>query len=169
MQWQRCSKCERPTSSVVGISCRTPLKIGRGSHGFGLSSSPALHRCGCPRKTGMRALLPRIPSLMPQPQKLRARRKRVSVQGNRAFAARFTAPVPAPTTATALRLTMAAIVPSARAPAARPQMLRWAFCRQTQRGLIVRRSFLHLPRRQLSLAQLRGLRLTPGSPALLLS
>ena len=84
--------------------------------------------------------------------------------------ARYTAPVAAPTAATALRLATTAIAPSARAPAAaRRSTPRWAFCRRRRRGPPMRRRFPQLPRPPCFSARSHGSRLLPGSPARLQS
>src|ERR1700724_1041490 len=105
---------------MVQVRSNATLRLlgGREPPEFALFPLLALPNYGCPHNTGTRRALPRIPWFMRLPPRAQTLRWRASMRVDRAFLARFTAPVPAPTAATAPRHATTTIAPSARAPAA---------------------------------------------------
>ena len=149
-----------PTSPTIGLFRETSREAGRALSVVVLSCLRASRNCWCPRNTGTRPQLLRIPLSLSLPPRAPGLRSRASTRNNQASAARLISPTPVPTMTAPRRHANTTIARVARRCMPRP-----GYCLPRQRGWPMRRVCPKPSRRPRASAHLRGLRLLPGSRA----
>ena len=128
---QRRSACVRPVSNLpdIGLFRETPRKHGRALPAVASSCLLALRNCRCPRSTGMRPKLLRIPFSLSLPPRAPSLRSRASTRNHQASAARLISPTPVPTMTAPRRHANTTIALAAQLCMPQP-----GYCRPRQRG-----------------------------------
>ena len=132
----RCSACVRPVSNVpaIGLFREMPREPGRALPAVASSCLLASRNCWCPRNTGTRQQLLRIPLSLSLPPRAPGLRSRASTRNNQASAARLISPTPDPTMTAPRRHANTTIARVARRCMPQP-----GYCLPRQRGWPMRR------------------------------